>query len=638
MSPLAVGLPAVAVFAWWAVEEGGTPPGVWYPGALLFLAGLCAVTLASGWSGLSTSARWALAALAGLTVWSFASIAWAGARGDAWDAANRSLLYLTVFALFAGLPWRPGEAAGVLAAFALAITAVGLWAVATALSGSDGAAFADGRLRGPVGYENATAALLLAAFWPALILAARRSTRAVPRALLLMAAGLLMQMVVLAQSRGSVLAVAVSLALALSLHGDRGRLLLFLAAVAVTTAASLPALLGVYDGAGTPDEEHAELVAAAVAMAVSAVVLFAAGLAADRFPARPASPAPGARWVAAGVAVIALAASFWAFAPDSRLSAGAETGRYDFWRVAANEFVHRPIQGSGAGDFGHDYARQRRRLEEPLYSHSIILGSLGHTGLVGASLLTGFLVAAFAGLRPLRDPARVVGLAAVVSAAAWLTQASIDWLWELPALTAPAVAFLGLVAGLGPHRAAGPVPRWWLGVATVAASAAAVSYALPGLAARDVERAARDWNENPGAARARLDRARGLNFLGDRPDVVAGTLSLGSSDRIHAREAFTRAVGRDPENWYAQVQLALMDLQAGRSAPARARLDLARRLNPLEPAIAAASDAARLGRPVPSWVAERLLGMAVPGPVGRRPVDCRPVLGLGVTCSAEDAR
>jgi hypothetical protein len=54
----AVGGVAAALFTWWAVHDGGTAQGSWYPGALLCLA-----------------------ALAAFTVWSFLSVSWADARG-----------------------------------------------------------------------------------------------------------------------------------------------------------------------------------------------------------------------------------------------------------------------------------------------------------------------------------------------------------------------------------------------------------------------------------------------------------------------------------------------------------------------------------------------------------------------------
>src|SRR3954468_17576372 len=105
----------VGVIAWWTLHQGGAAPSTWYLGALVVLL----VLLAAVWAGVvappGRAATVAIGALAAFTLWSFVSIAWATARGDAWDGANRTLPYLTVFALFALLPWRPSEAGGPLA-------------------------------------------------------------------------------------------------------------------------------------------------------------------------------------------------------------------------------------------------------------------------------------------------------------------------------------------------------------------------------------------------------------------------------------------------------------------------------------------------------------------------------------------
>ena len=55
-------------------------------------------------------------------------------------------------------------------------------------------------------------------------------------------------------------------------------------------------------------------------------------------------------------------------------------------------------------------------------------------------------------------------------------------------------------------------------------------------------------------------------------------------------------------------------------------------MNPNEPAIALALDAARAGQSLPPELEARLAQHAVPGPLERHSVDCRPVLGLGTDC------
>jgi tetratricopeptide (TPR) repeat protein len=225
--------------------------------------------------------------------------------------------------------------------------------------------------------------------------------------------------------------------------------------------------------------------------------------------------------------------------------------------------------------------------------------------------------------------AAAVAAAALTSGVYWLVHGSIDWLWEIPALGASALALLGLAAGLArttPRGAVRSRPR----PTTVHAGVAALfvvtagSLALPGLAAIELERGVRAWADSPDRALSHLERAHRLNPLSERADVVAGTLSTQrGGDAEQARAAFERALERNPHDWYVHLQLALLAEGGGRRREALAHLERARSLNPSEPAVLQA---------VPAAVLDSL---AVRGPLGRRPLDCGPVLGLDSRCTGE---
>src|SRR5438309_1398531 len=70
---------------------------------------------------MSAATKVALACLAGYTALSFLSIAWAVVPGDAWEGANRTLLYLLVFALFACRRQRGPSGALLLGIWVLAL-------------------------------------------------------------------------------------------------------------------------------------------------------------------------------------------------------------------------------------------------------------------------------------------------------------------------------------------------------------------------------------------------------------------------------------------------------------------------------------------------------------------------------------
>jgi tetratricopeptide (TPR) repeat protein len=629
---LPFGLVTVAILLWWAADGGGYAPTTWYPGALLFLALLAVVVVSPRRRARPAPRAWAaIALLATFTVWSFVSVAWAGVQGDAWDGANRTLLYAVVYATFALLWWRPPEAVLVLGLFALGTAAVG--GIALAAEGAE--AFNGNRLAAPTGYENASAALFLMAFWPAVALAARPEVHWAVRSLFLAAGGLLLQLALLAQSRGSLVAGSIALLVLVLVSRERLRLVAVLLLVAAAVAATLLPLLDVV-AAGSEAEVRRAVGPERVAVALSTLallllgaLLFFVGQTGRLRRGRPHFES--GRRVAAVVAfVLALlafcaAAAVWTLGDAPR--PGLETGRYDMWRVAAGEVADHPLLGVGVDNFAVDFARERRTGEEPLYPHSLALRPFSQTGLIGGALFLGFVAASLAAALPRRrEPDSLPAAAAAAGLASgvyWLVHGSIDWLWEIPALGVSALALLGLASSLArstPRETARTQAHSTEALAGAAAlfAAAAASFAFPGLAALELERGVRAWPDSPDRALSHLERAHGLNPLSERADVVAGTLALRDGDTGQAHAAFQRALARNPDDWYVHLQLALLAEEEGRSLEALARLEHARSLNPRELLV--------LGDPSES---------AVRGPLGRRPVDCQPVLGLESRCSRD---
>jgi tetratricopeptide (TPR) repeat protein len=118
-----------------------------------------------------------------------------------------------------------------------------------------------------------------------------------------------------------------------------------------------------------------------------------------------------------------------------------------------------------------------------------------------------------------------------------------------------------------------------------AAAVACVSLVLPWLAARDVEQALATWRADPAGAYALLDSARQLNGLSDEPDLFAGAIASRRGELARMRTSFERALERNPVNWYAELELALLDTRDGAWATATQRLRRALELNPGEPVL-----------------------------------------------------
>jgi tetratricopeptide (TPR) repeat protein len=658
---LPFGLAAAAVFLWWATREGGYAPTAWYPGALVFLVLVVAVVVLTP-ARRAISAGWprrAIVLLAAFAAWSFLSIHWATVRGDAWDGANRTLLYVTVYSTFALLCWRARDAALVVGLFASGTAAIGVVVLAT--QGASG--FIDGRLAEPTGYANANAALFLAAFWPAMALAARAEIHWAARGLMLATGGALIQLAVLAQSRGSVLAGTAALMVFVLLSAERLRAVLVLLPAAAVTFASLDPLLSVFaSGTDTALREAVAREQLALALSTGALLALGAVIGLIDRPGRFASSRPLPRrraallaaLAAAGAALLATAvvvtgltrsseqgearSGVTSALGSSRFGGSLETGRFDMWRVAAQTVAEHPFLGVGADNFAVDFAEKRRIDEEPLYPHSLVLRAFSQTGLVGGALFLGFTGAALlaAVRRRRRSDAftNAVSAGLIASAVYWLVHGSIDWFWEIPVLAAPALAFLGLASGLGEPSSARSSASLPGGVVIAILGVAAVgSYLLPGAAAYELERAVRAWPEAPARALSHLDRARRFNPLSERADIVAGTLAQRARQPDRARIAFERALERNASEWYAQLQLALLSAGQGRRAEALAELRRAAALNPREPAIDAATHGLFVGETARRELVLRLDRLAVRSPLGRRPVDCRPVLGIANRCA-----
>src|SRR5919112_1689420 len=208
------GLAGVAVLVWWSTDQGGYFQRTWYPGTILLLGVLAATAIGApaSFRGLPKAGLVALGALAAFVTWSFFSISWADAPGPAWDAANRSLLYLILFALFSRATTGRLTRRLILGAWTLSLIVLAV-VVLLKLPGvlnAPVALFAPG-LEQPLGYSNANAALWLMAMWPAVTLASSFGITPWLRGVFAAGVVILAETSLLSESRGSVVAAGVVL-------------------------------------------------------------------------------------------------------------------------------------------------------------------------------------------------------------------------------------------------------------------------------------------------------------------------------------------------------------------------------------------------------------------------------------------
>ena len=141
----------------------------------------------------------------------------------------------------------------------------------------------------------------------------------------------------------------------------------------------------------------------------------------------------------------------------SRFASGGGN-RYDYWRVAVDQFEEDPLRGEGAGNYDRDYFLERRTTEDVRQAHSIELQIAGELGVVGLLALIAFAGSVlWAGAsRARRVTYRDRGEVGLIVAAGgaftiWLFHTSVDWLHLIPGLTGialcAAAALLALEVG-----------------------------------------------------------------------------------------------------------------------------------------------------------------------------------------------
>lgn len=643
LGDLALALPPLAIlalFLYWAADEGGFLSTTWYPGALL---ALWLLVICAGDARFSLQARGcrtaALGLLALFTAWSFLSITWATVEGNAWDGANKALLYLVVYAIFSRWSTNARIAASFAALFGLGVAVIGYVTIERALqSGGVASILVDWRLMSPIGYQNGNAALFLIPLWPVLYLASRRELPALARGLLAAGAGFLVQITVLAQSRGSMYAFPIVFLIFIALSDGRGRALATALGVLGLSTLNLGRLLEVYragDRGGDVSQAMAQartgmlLVCLSIFVLMTVIALSERRIAVEPAFARRLDLGFVGGFAAALVIASAIAVGFtgnpidraetawhnfrsgsWSGSSSSHFTSFYGTNRYDFWRVSLAEFREHPVGGIGAGNFAPEYLLERRSAEEPTDPHSLEFKMLLQTGIIGALLFAGFLGCGIAVVRWKDvDPFRKGLVASLVTGFAyWLVHGSVEWFWEIPVLTAVALAFLGLatslVAGKESDGSAEDPPkrgrRGRLVVTTLAlaALAASASFGAPWLSARYVENASRSWRAQPDEAYRMLDRARSLDRLSDKPDVIAGTIAGRRRDFERMKSAFGRALERDDTNWYSWFELGVAQYLTGERPAALANIERARTLNPHESVIGAVLRRARAGNEI----------------------------------------
>ncbi|MEA2449621.1 MAG: hypothetical protein QOG63_1553 [Thermoleophilaceae bacterium] len=554
----------------------------WGPIGIVLLIALVTRTIATR-HPIPHGAGWAAGALLVLAVVEFASSRWSESVDRALIEGHRTLLLAVGFVLLCAIAQQRIGRFALIGAIAVVTTVLNVvLAVRLLQTPLPDGMFVAGRLYGPLGYTNGQAATMLLGFWPLVVAAERVRSRALA-GLALGCAGLSLYLFLLTQSRGGVAALVVTaVVMVVAVPGRVRRVALLLPLVAGTVFVfprmsdayeSTPGATGIPAAGPVHDAVVAALLAAAVVAVAGALIR----------SIRPLDRLEGLRLAPAGIVVLvvvivggALVAgapgaidrgwhSFKSLNPppvQSRLASGGGN-RYDYWRIALDEWTKRPLTGVGGGNYYRYYFLERRQQEDIRQPHSLELQVLSETGLLGGVALLVFLVAVLvAAVRALRRsdltvPDRALAAGALGSFVLWFVHTSVDWLHLLPGVTLAALAAAAVVVALGtppptrPPRLRSPVRPLLFAGAIIAVASLGVLF----LADRYRADAQGELAANPAAALARGRDAFGLNnqSVPTLYTIAAAQARMNSYD--DARATLQRADQLEPHNWVSSALL-----------------------------------------------------------------------------------
>lgn len=554
------------------------------------------------------------------------STIWSVAPDQSWIESNRLVTYLATFAVGMALarvaPHRWGAVVGGITGACLTVSA---WALMHKIfPASLDADEIYSRLRQPFGYWNAVGLMAALGVPGCLWLGARRTGHAAITALAYPATALLVVVLLLSYSRGSLLALVLGCAFWFATVPLRLRAAVVLAAgvagggLVIAWAFSQVALTEDRVPVALREQAGQQL---GIAMGFMLVALLAVGLAVGFFrDRRPLRPMARRRVGIAVVVALALVPTLGLvkLATSDRGLTGSVTRAFDqltdtslggvtnepgrltavasvrarYWNDAFKIFEERPVLGVGVG--GYQLARLRQRTDtlDVLNAHGYVVQVLADRGLVGialslaALLAMGFAIVVATGLRP-RDrralsttPERVGLLTLTAMIVVFGVSSFVDWTWFIPGVAVPVLLAGGWLAGRGsfadpPQRANGRLAdrlraglrsreRTFVAAGAILLALAASWAAWQPLRSVDATNAALDTlaADPPqiGTAREQARNAQRRNPLSVDPYFAQAAIERKAGNLPGARRALEEAIRLQPANPTTWTSLAEFQL------------------------------------------------------------------------------
>jgi hypothetical protein len=288
----------------------------------------------------------------------------------------------------------------------------------------------------------------------------------------------------------------------------------------------------------------------------------------------------------------------------AHLLSGSGSGRWQFWSAAVQEWKSAPVVGRGAGSYEAWWAQHASFSYFIRNAHSLYLEVLGELGLVGFLLLGGAFVygggVALSRVRQARSDERQTIAAFSAVLVAFLFGAGIEWIWQLPAVSAIGLTCLGLLVGpatvKSTPRAVGGRPEGRARGRGFGPAAAALVTGWLLICAQAVPWLTDLQLHASGAAVQRDDGIEALRHAMDAKDLEPWAsspylqLALVEEQLGHLAEArrwLGDALDRSPNDWRLWLVSARIETKADDLPAARRSLRRAKALNPRSPLFAA---------------------------------------------------
>ncbi len=571
----AVGLGLAAI----AFANGGYFPTAWGWGALFVLTVVAAYLVVGEATHPSMLAMVSLVALAAFGAWTWLALLWTDDTAATVLEGQRLLLYGGALAALVLLV-RRATMTLVLAATLAAIVVVSGYGLLTRLFPERLGVYdpvAAYRLEEPLTYWNALGIFAAMGAFLALGFAARAQSLAA-RIAAAATLPILLATVYFTFSRGAWVAAAIGLALAVAV--DPRRLQLLLAAIVLAPVSALAVLISSHQDALTRTD--APLAAASreghrlalyVLLLVGASAPIGVGLA---FAERRIAPTRQMRFAfGAGLALVAVASLLAAFVRyggpveltrkgydaftttkgetpvnlNQRLFSFSGSYRSELWHVAWEDYKDNSVLGSGPGTYEQYWDEHRPIQHKVRDAHNLYLEVLAELGPVGLLLLLLALGAPLVASLAARGHPLVPAVTAAY--AAYLVHASVDWDWEMAAVTLTALTCGAVLVAAADRRDTPPLLLAPVRIGGVSAALllAAVSFVgLVGASALAAGDSALDEGRY-GDARSQAHKATRWWRWSPDPWRLLGDTEAAQGELPAARASYRKAITKDGSDW-----------------------------------------------------------------------------------------